>query len=62
MNQMKALILTLADSDADLASRILTSAKKATLYKNFALNNYETASMNPHNYRKVDGKLKVYEK
>jgi hypothetical protein len=58
---MKALILTLAESDPDLASRIVNSAKKATLYKNYALNNYETASMNPHNYRRSDGRLNIYE-
>lgn len=57
---MKALILTLADNDPDLASRIVASAKKATLYKNFALNNYDTAALNPHNYRS-DGRLNVYE-
>jgi hypothetical protein len=59
LNQMKGLILSLADSDPDLASRIVASAKKATLYKNFALNNYEQASMNPHNYAN-SGRLNVY--
>jgi hypothetical protein len=56
---MKGLILGLAESDPDLASRIVTSAKKATLYKNFGLNNYEQASMNPHNYGS-SGKLNIY--
>ena len=57
---MKGLILTLAEDDPDLASRIVTSAKKATLYKNFALDNYEQACMNPHNYGS-SGRLNVYQ-
>ncbi len=50
----------MADSDPDLASRIVASAKKATLYKNFGLNNYEQAGMNPHNYSS-SGKLNIYQ-
>lgn len=57
---MKGLILTLAEDDPDLASRIVASAKKATLYKNFALNNYEQAGMNPHNYGS-SGRLNIYQ-
>ncbi len=37
---MKCLILSMANSDPDLAQRMINSAKKATFYKNFALNNY----------------------
>jgi hypothetical protein len=57
---MKGLILSMADSDPDLASRIVASAKKATLYKNFGLNNYDQAAMNPHNYNS-SGKLNIYQ-
>lgn len=56
---MKGLILSLAESDPDLAARIVASAKKATLYKNFALNSYEQAAMNPHNYTS-SGRLNLY--
>jgi hypothetical protein len=59
MNQMKKMILDLAEKDPDLAQRIVTSAKKATLYKNYSLNNFENAAMNPHNYRSTDGNLNV---
>ena len=57
---MKKLILSIADQDEDLANRIVASAKKTTLYKNYSLNNLENSPKNPHNYRKTDGKLNAY--
>ena len=39
----------------------MTSAQKNVRFKNFALNNYENAAKNPHNYRPTDGKLNIYE-
>lgn len=40
LNQMKRMILQLAEQDADLADRIISSAQKTTLYKNYSLNNF----------------------
>ena len=48
---MKKMILEMTENDPDLAARIMSSAQKSTLYKNFSLNNYETAGMNPQNMR-----------
>lgn len=52
---MKRIILDLTEKDPDLADRIIASAKKNVLYKNFSLNNFENAAMNPKNYRREDG-------
>ena len=55
------MILQLSQKDPELAERFMTSAQKNVRFKNFALNNYENAAKNPHNYRPTDGKLNIYE-
>jgi hypothetical protein len=37
---MKRMIIELAERDPDLADRIISSAQKTTLYKNYSLNNF----------------------
>lgn len=54
------MILTLSESDPDLAARLLSSAKKAAIYKNYTLSNYDNASMNPRNFR-LNGTLNIYQ-
>lgn len=57
---MKKLIVTLSESDPDLAARLLSSAKKAAIYKNYTLNNYDNAALNPRNFRS-DGTLNIFQ-
>ena len=57
---MKKMILTLSESDPDLAARLLSSAKKAAIYKNYTLSNYDNAAMNPRNFR-PNGTLNIYQ-
>ena len=57
---MKGMILQLAEKEPELAERIINSAQKQVRYKNYALNNYDNAGRNPHNFRSTDGKLNLY--
>lgn len=51
--------MDLASKDKNLANRILSSANKTTMYKNYSLNRPYYGSLNPRNYRECCGVINI---